>query len=173
MLNFSIRQRITTVAVLIFNQNNKRWLVSKGKKPTESKETKGVTKPPKPVPYLLLKDTHSIDDDTLRGIMTNRTFPRIRNDLFTLIVRPWRENDTYYTKKSREIITTYRLQTVVSKKLVSKLATVRNRIKRRIREAARYALPSVGRVRKYLVNYTSTKIFSRYTIFILNLIDLK
>ncbi|RIB11682.1 hypothetical protein C2G38_89706 [Gigaspora rosea] len=86
-------------------------------------------------------------EDTLRGIMTNRTFPRIRNDLFTLIVRPWRENDTYYTKKSREIITTYRLQTVVSKKLVSKLATVRNRIKRRIREAARYALPSVGRVR--------------------------
>ncbi|CAG8795545.1 14058_t:CDS:2, partial [Racocetra persica] len=86
-------------------------------------------------------------DDTLKSIMTNRSFPRIRNDLFTLIVRPWREKDTYYTKKTREPITTYRLQTVVSKKLVSKLATVRNRIKRRIREAARYSLPAVGRVR--------------------------
>ncbi|CAG8531020.1 2704_t:CDS:2, partial [Dentiscutata erythropus] len=50
-------------------------------------------------------------------------------------------------KKTKELITTYRLQTVVSKKLVSKLATVRNRIKRRVREAARYALPAVGRVR--------------------------
>ncbi|CAG8751717.1 3629_t:CDS:2, partial [Cetraspora pellucida] len=167
MFNSLTKQRVTAIATLIFNQNNKRWLVysnvnddTKDNKPTELKVKKKVNKPQKPVPYLLLKDTHSIDDDTLKSIMTNRSFPRIKNDLFTLVVRPWREKDFYYTKKTKEPITTYRLQTVVSKKIVSKLATVRNRIKRRIREAARYSLPVVGRARHDYLFLASLNVYN-------------
>src|SRR5437764_7701350 len=54
----------------------------------------------------------------------------------------------YYAKvkKTNKEIKNYRLQVIVSKKKVSKLATVRARIKRRIHESARLALPNVGRI---------------------------
>ncbi|CAI2180725.1 7000_t:CDS:2 [Funneliformis geosporum] len=68
----------------------------------------------------------------------------VSTDYFSLVVRRWRENDTFFTKKTHEPIENFRLQIVVSKKNVSKLAVVRARIRRRIRESARFALPIVG-----------------------------
>jgi hypothetical protein len=53
-------------------------------------------------------------------------------------------------KKTKQPITDYRMQTIVSKKRVSKLAVVRARIKRRIREAAKQVFPKFARVRGYL-----------------------
>jgi len=111
-------------------------------------------------PLLPKKETHSIDTDTIQKMITdkkNNIFGITYTDYFKLAVRRWRENDAYFTKKTKEPIKNFRLQIVVSKKNVSKLAVVRARIRRRIRESARLALPIVGRERHDYLFFANLK----------------
>ncbi|GBB83294.1 hypothetical protein RclHR1_10010007 [Rhizophagus clarus] len=111
-------------------------------------------------PLLPKKDTHSIDTDTIHKMITdkkNNITGITYTDYFKLAARKWRENDTYFTKKTKEPIKNFRLQIVVSKKNVSKLAVVRARIRRRIRESARFALPVVGRERHDYLFFANLK----------------
>ncbi|CAB4424387.1 unnamed protein product [Rhizophagus irregularis] len=114
-------------------------------------------------PLLPKKDTHSIDTDTIQKMITdkkNNITGITYTDYFKLAARKWRENDAYFTKKTKEPIKNFRLQIVVSKKNVSKLAVVRARIRRRIRESARLALPVVGRERHDYLFFANLKSYN-------------
>ncbi|KAK9761580.1 hypothetical protein K7432_013422 [Basidiobolus ranarum] len=69
-----------------------------------------------------------------RGIIIN-------NDLFTLKARPWKSHETVLTRKTQEPIETFRVTYLVSKKKISKLAVVRNRVSRRLKQAAIKVMP--------------------------------
>ncbi|CAG8752412.1 8464_t:CDS:2, partial [Acaulospora morrowiae] len=95
-------------------------------KENELEQTKDV-KQKESVPYLRLREIHSIDEETIEMMITNYSIVRTTdNTFFTLapaVIINFKAFDfCKQAKKTKEPITTYRLQTVVSKKKVSKLA---------------------------------------------------
>ncbi|KAG9291518.1 hypothetical protein G9A89_021937 [Geosiphon pyriformis] len=84
---------------------------------------------------------------TIKDILKKRVHPSTSNKFFTLVCRKWRPEDVFYSLSSIIPIQTFRYKVITNYQQINRKEQYLMRIRRRLRESIRYALPIVGKLR--------------------------